>query len=339
MATVMYMDLAHRVFALFDTIEFHSCTDRRLYAKPLFMSISHLLYRTKNLLLTNLYKCVIIKYFVYNRHGCRYSNTLRSPLEILEAIIITYPSNPVTMLTLTAHLLGEERTIHPVLLRDGDSVALVDAGYPGQLPLLEQALREAGVSLEQLTAVIVTHQDIDHIGGLPGLLQAAPYPLEVLAHPLEQPFIEGRQTLLKFSGDALKGIDSWPEAMSAPFKRLIANPPRADVTGLLLGGETLPYGGGVTVIPTPGHTPGHISLYHPASRTLIAADALLVEDGELQLSQPALTWDMRAAVQSVRDLCRYDIETVICYHGGLYVGNAAKRLNELASPEAEPRAF
>ncbi|MFB9325948.1 MBL fold metallo-hydrolase [Paenibacillus aurantiacus] len=239
-------------------------------------------------------------------------------------------SNPVTMLTLTAHLLGEERTIHPVLLQDGESAVLVDAGYPGQLPLLEQAIREAGSSLEQLTAVIVTHQDLDHIGGLPGLLQAAPNQLEILAHPFEQPFIEGRQTLLKLSGDALKGIDSWPEEMSAPFKRLIANPPRADVTGLLLGGETLPYGGGVTVIPTPGHTPGHLSLYHPASRTLIAADALLIEDGELQISSPALTWDMQAALQSVRELCRYEIETIICYHGGSYAGNAAARLKELA---------
>ncbi|MFC4100149.1 MBL fold metallo-hydrolase [Paenibacillus xanthanilyticus] len=244
-------------------------------------------------------------------------------------------SNPVTMLTLTAHLLGEERTIHPVLLRDGDSAALVDAGYPGQLPLLEEALRDAGVSLEQLTAVIVTHQDIDHIGGLPGLLQAAPQPLEVLAHPFEQPFIEGKQMLLKFSGDALKDIDSWPEAMSAPFKRLIANMPRADVTRLLTGGETLPYGGGVTVIPTPGHTPGHISLYHPASKTLIAVDALIIEDGELQISPPALTWDMQAAIQSVRELCRYEIETVICYHGGLYAGNAAERLRELAMLTAQ----
>ncbi|MBB3112300.1 glyoxylase-like metal-dependent hydrolase (beta-lactamase superfamily II) [Paenibacillus phyllosphaerae] len=237
----------------------------------------------------------------------------------------------LTMLTLTAHLLGEERTIHPVLLQDQHGAVLIDAGYPGQLPLLTSALQGANAALTNLTTIIVTHQDIDHIGGLPELLQAVSHPVEVLAHELEKPFIQGEQRLLKFSGEAMAQLDSWPPALSAPLKRLIENPPKAQVTGLLHDLDTLPYAGGLTVIATPGHTPGHLSLYHPATKTLIAADALVVEDGELQISSQALCADYAEAVQSVRKLAAYEIETILCYHGGRYEGDAAKRLRELAA--------
>ena len=39
-------------------------------------------------------------------------------------------------------------------------------------------------------------------------------------------------------------------------------------------GEELPFCGGITVIHTPGHTPGHICLYIGQNKTLIAGDAL-----------------------------------------------------------------
>lgn len=47
--------------------------------------------------------------------------------------------------------------------------------------------------------MIVTHHDIDHIGGLADLHKALPRPLTVLAHGVEKPFIEREQTLLKLA--------------------------------------------------------------------------------------------------------------------------------------------
>ncbi|MHB8917725.1 MAG: MBL fold metallo-hydrolase [Desulfocucumaceae bacterium] len=54
---------------------------------------------------------------------------------------------------------------------------------------------------------------------------------------------------------------------------------KADVGRTVADEEELPYCGGITVIHTPGHTPGHICLYHKQSRTLIAGDALFAEGG------------------------------------------------------------
>lgn len=84
------------------------------------------------------------------------------------------------------------------------------------------------------------------------------------------------------------------------------------------------------MIHTPGHSPGHLSLYHHDSRTLIAADALTVQDGELQGPTPSATPDMELALSSLNKFSEYEIDTVICYHGGRYRGDANRRIAELA---------
>ncbi|OPA74572.1 MBL fold metallo-hydrolase [Paenibacillus selenitireducens] len=237
----------------------------------------------------------------------------------------------VEALEITANLLGELRIIYPTLLWDQDEVILVDAGYPGQLDLFHQAFAQAGVSFDQLTKIMITHQDIDHIGGLPGMIQGSQSHVEIISHPLEQPYIQGERRILKFSDEVIAQMDSWPEEHAAPLKRLIANPPKATVDTLVTDGQVLPYCGGITVIDTPGHTPGHISLYHISSKTLIAGDALVIKDGELYGSDPSYTLDLPTAQASIKNLTRYDIEHVICYHGGIYQGQANQRIAQLAS--------
>ena len=96
-------------------------------------------------------------------------------------------------------------------------------------------------------------------------------------------------------------------------------------------GEVLPYCGGLTVITTPGHTPGHLCLYHPPSKTLIAGDALALVDGRLQRPEPTMDLDRDAATRSLRKLARYDIATVICYHGGRYTGMSTYTSLDLCS--------
>ena len=66
--------------------------------------------------------------------------------------------------------------------------------------------------------------------------------------------------------------------------------------------------------------PGHISLYLRESKSLICGDALVIEDNKLVLANPHYTLDMEIAKKSVRKLLNYDIDKVICYHGGIYKG-------------------
>jgi len=222
--------------------------------------------------------------------------------------------------------------IHPTLIWDGNTVVLVDAGFPGQLQQIREAMGSAGVPFDRLDKVIITHQDIDHIGSLPDIVRESSHKVEVLSHEEERPYIEGRKPLIKMNQERLsKMLVSLPEEQRQRMEALFANPPKASVDTAVADEEVLPYCGGITVIFTPGHTPGHICLYLNQSKILITGDALVVVDGELRGPNPQATYDMDTALKSLKKLTQYDIETVICYHGGVYTDNANEHLAELAS--------
>ncbi|WP_139489359.1 MBL fold metallo-hydrolase [Brevibacillus dissolubilis] len=239
----------------------------------------------------------------------------------------------IKMLEITATHWNGTNTIHPTLIWDENEAVLIDAGYPGQLPLIREAMEQAGVPFEKLTHLIITHQDLDHIGSMPNIIIEASQPIQVLANELEKPYIQGEKRLIKLTDQAIASLDSLPDEWREGVRRLFMNPPRADVDRVVTDGEQLPFGGGLTIINTPGHTPGHISLYYHASKTLIAADAMNVVDGKLTGPAPQYTYDLVQARASLKKLAAYDIETVICYHGGMYTGDANKRIAELADEE------
>jgi glyoxylase-like metal-dependent hydrolase (beta-lactamase superfamily II) len=66
---------------------------------------------------------------------------------------------------------GIEDAIHPVVLTDDKSMVLIDCGYPGFLPVIEQALEENNLTRTDLTHVLITHQDHDHMGALAAIKQ------------------------------------------------------------------------------------------------------------------------------------------------------------------------
>jgi glyoxylase-like metal-dependent hydrolase (beta-lactamase superfamily II) len=157
----------------------------------------------------------------------------------------------------------------------------------------------------------------------------------VLAHVEEKAYIEGDKRPLKLV-QLEDNLDSVPEARRAMYpmlKSAFANA-TVHVDETLVDGEELPTCGGITVVFTPGHTLGHMSLYVKESKTLIAGDALAVdESGALNIAATANNYDMNLCKQSMKKLTNYDIETVFCYHGGLYQKQVNERIKALASEE------
>jgi glyoxylase-like metal-dependent hydrolase (beta-lactamase superfamily II) len=218
-------------------------------------------------------------------------------------------------------------TLNPTLLWDDEVAVLIDTGMPGQLEEIQQAMNNAGVPFERLKAVMLTHQDLDHIGALPDILSIATQEIEVYAHELDKPYIEGKMPLLKTDPDRMSK-EAW-DALPDSMKVLYQNPPASLVDKTLHGGEYLPFAGGIQVLNTPGHTPGHISLYHNASKTLIAGDAMVVSNGILRGPIPQTTLDLETAYKSLEQFLDLEIDQVICYHGGLFVIEDKKQLEQL----------
>ena len=235
------------------------------------------------------------------------------------------------MLELEMKLSGRSMMIHPVIVSDEEDWTLIDTGMPGLAEDILSYAEQAGITNKPLKAIILTHQDIDHIGGLPGFLdEAGETPFDVYAHEADQDTIDGKVGFLKFPPENLVAeLNSLSDEVRISFENVFISPSKPNVKQLLTDGMTLPMGGGLTVIHTPGHTPGHVSLYHHASKTLIAGDALVIDKGELQPSSPYSTVNMEQALQSLEKFTPSDIETVVCYHGGLMRGDINKKIEAL----------
>ncbi|TXK71249.1 MBL fold metallo-hydrolase [Paenibacillus sp. N3.4] len=244
-------------------------------------------------------------------------------------------ANGLYMLELSVPVMGQIDVIYPTLLVDEGGAILVDTGFPGLFPTLRQAMEQEDVQLSQLHTILITHQDLDHIGSLPTFLSESPQFIEVLASEIEKPYIQGEKMLIKITSEKIEeAVNSLPSHVTPEwrnaFRATLENPPKAPVTGLLHGGQELHYAGGIVVIDTPGHTPGHLSLYHKASKTLIAGDAMIVTDGQLHRPVPEQASDYNLAVKSLKKFTDFDIHAVICYHGGLFKHNVNQRISELA---------
>ncbi|PFQ49358.1 hydrolase [Bacillus cereus] len=203
----------------------------------------------------------------------------------------------------------QEFVIHPILLWDDEMAVLIDTGFPGQIEDIQVEMEKVGVSFDKLKVVILTHQDIDHIGSLPELLHRCGNNIKVYAHELDKPYIEGDLPLLKDGN--------------------IENPPKGNVSDTVIDGQELPYCGGILILHTPGHTPGHISLYLKQSKILIAGDSMYSVNGMLGGIHAPTTINIKEAQQSLKKYLNLDIESVVCYHGGLSKGNINLQLQKL----------
>ncbi len=227
--------------------------------------------------------------------------------------------------------------IYPVLLWDERELVLIDAGLPGQTQSIIELIKREGVQPEKLTKIIITHQDMDHIGSLAQIVKTVDNAgreqgkVQVFSHELEKPYIQAEKMPIKFTAEMLEKkkrelAELTPDKRKEYNDMFSGNKPK--VTDILSHGEELPCCGGLKIIHTTGHTPGHISIYLEKYKTLIAGDALNVSDGRLAGPNPVHTYDMVQARKSLETLLNYDIERVVCYHGGLISGNIGNQIRE-----------
>ncbi|SHH69684.1 MBL fold metallo-hydrolase [Halobaculum gomorrense] len=184
---------------------------------------------------------------------------------------------------------------HPTAVETPKGLLLVDAGLPGQTDQLADALADHGLDLAGVWAVVLTHHDGDHAGGLAAVCERAADPV-VYAHEAAVPYVDGREFPVKSDpdGDRYEPVPVDVELRDGVTFRTDAGPMRAVFT------------------------PGHLAFHLPESGVLLAADALRSDDGDLVGPAEQFTPDMAEATRSVARLAAVDgeVETVHCYHGG-----------------------
>ncbi|MBV7336874.1 MBL fold metallo-hydrolase [Chloroflexi bacterium TSY] len=215
-------------------------------------------------------------------------------------------------------------SVHCYLWEWSGGVTLIDAGYPHDGEAILDALRKNGYPLHSVQRVIVTHVDLDHTGGLAIVRRATQAP--IACHAVEREFLEQphrRQPKALYLRPLYWIITNFVEGY-----RLQPLTPDE----LMVDGQVLPEG--FTVIHTPGHTPGHISLLHKEKRFLITGDALSNRGGKLRTPISLYTPDEYNAQRSIWRLAKKyskDIDVIAFGHGPPILKNGGKRINGLTS--------
>lgn len=157
--------------------------------------------------------------------------------------------------------LGDYINSYLVVESDG-SVSLVDCGLKRASRILLRALAQLGKHPQDVQTIVLTHAHHDHAGGAAAMVAAAGLD-GVQAHAADTPYLN--QGLAAPSGSTTGRLLA--RLGNGRFTPL-------EVSRELVDGDVLPIGGGLHVLHTPGHTPGHISLLHQESSTLITGDSI-----------------------------------------------------------------
>jgi glyoxylase-like metal-dependent hydrolase (beta-lactamase superfamily II) len=237
----------------------------------------------------------------------------------------------VEMLEMSMTVNGTENVVCPVLIKENDDIMLVDTGYPGQLQQLHEAIEKAGMHFQKINRIIITHHDLDHIGCLSGIANDLHGKAEILSHETEKPYVQGDIKPLKLVQMEAR-LDSLNERMKSLYEGMKRGfmLSTAKVNTTVVDGDEIPFYGGIKIIHTPGHTHGHISLYLEHIKTLISGDTLFCEGGKLVAAPPFANFNNEQAKKSIHKLTMFDIEKVICYHGGFFCDSPNHCIAELA---------
>ncbi|MFI5622472.1 MBL fold metallo-hydrolase [Nocardioides sp. NPDC051685] len=200
------------------------------------------------------------------------------------------------------------------LVSAGAGWLLVDAGWAGDADRIEAGTKQALGPGQRPEAILLTHVHPDHSGAAREL--AGRWSCPVYLHPAELPIANGDFDAMRRTAAPL---DRWAvlPVMRAMGRRrreaVLAGNALGEAARTLHPEAPVPGLPGWEVVATPGHTPGHLSLFRTADRVLISGDALvnlrLNSVRGLLRQQPGLTgppwystWDPAAADASIQHL-------------------------------------
>ena len=197
---------------------------------------------------------------------------------------------------------------------DDGSVTLVDASHRFGVGRLLAGLAAMGKHPADVRRLLLTHAHADHAGGAAQLVEAAGLD-GVSAHAADADYFRAGTSPPR--DRSLPGLRGFLAGLPMPNRF-----PAVAVKAELTAGETLDVAGGLEVIHTPGHTPGHVSLLHRGTGVLVTGDAIW--NMRRRLSWPFLAFctDVRLTQQTAEVLGDLEYDVAAFTHGPEIRGGA-----------------
>lgn len=212
------------------------------------------------------------------------------------------------------------RFVNTYLVEEDDGLTLIDTALPGSADGLIKAAENLG---REIRRIALTHGHGDHVGSLDALRERLGAQVEVLMPELDARIHAGEKVV----DGKLPG--SWPTLKTVPDRRLAA-------------GDRV---GSLEVVPSPGHTPGHVSFFDTRDRALIVGDTFTT------FGHPAVsshfywrfpfaamaTWDKAKNIESARALRRLEPAVLAVGHGPVVRDPGAAMERAIARAERAAR--
>jgi glyoxylase-like metal-dependent hydrolase (beta-lactamase superfamily II) len=190
-------------------------------------------------------------------------------------------------------------------IEDDGSVTLVDCGLKRAPKKIVAALASIGKHPSDVQRIVLTHAHFDHAGGAARMVDETSAD-GVDVHADDAHYV---RTGTRPPGDS-----------ASTAGRLLARAPWGDFTATpvaeeLVDGQLIDVAGGLRVLHTPGHTPGHISLLHPRSGVLITGDSIFNMNARMSWPTKLACTSFRQNVQTAHVLGEIEYAVAAFTHG------------------------
>lgn len=197
------------------------------------------------------------------------------------------------------------------------NIVLVDTGMPRKQGAIFDFLRTVGHAPTDLTHILVTHADMDHVGSLAAIQEASG--AQVWAGAASAQLIQQGKSPQHMPSLVQWIIDTFMKYGAVAQEKI----------SIFQDGDTLPFLGGLQVLATPGHTLDHFSFFSPSTGVLFGGDALNTRDGRINLTPPRITADKTAAYRSATRLLQGSPTVIACGHGAPSTNHRSEALTQL----------
>lgn len=208
--------------------------------------------------------------------------------------------------------------VRAFVLQSGDELLVVDTLFAAHAqPILDQ-IQALGRSVQDVKHIIMTHGHRSHLGGLARLAELSGAP--VYGHEWEADIIAGQRAAQTVSWLPHAPLQSYPFQIGNNLN-ISKHPPR-EVDYFIHEGDQI---GPLTVVHTPGHSPGHLAFWWAEKKALFVGDAIVTWP-RFELGWRGFLLNPSQHRASIRRLAEFDAQVMCTGHGDPIAAGAGEQI-------------